>query len=232
MKNILAIESSAGLCSLALSVGDKIYSREQQGQRSHTQFMLSFVDELLTEAKLSLEELDAIAFSAGPGSFTGIRLAASTAKALAFAANIPVISVSSLAVLAQGFYRQNQHRQAITVITDARMDELYVGYYTFSDEIACASKADELVKVVHAEQLSIACTIVGDAEILLKPLDHFSAAAFSVIAAHAIDMIPLALNQLQQGNISTAMEAEAIYLRGKGGWKTTAEQLADKKNKS
>ena len=231
MSRILAIESSAGLCSLALSCDGTVYSRQQQGQRSHTQYMLSFVDELLQEAGITLTQLDAISFSAGPGSFTGIRLAASTAKALAFAANIPVIAVSSLAIMAQGFYRQLQRDEAVAVITDARMDELYVGQYRWHNGLAEAVADDALLKLSDAPSLPLDKPVIGDAEPLLKLMHGFSTLEYIAIEAHALDLLPLAAAQLSAGDVTTAMDAEAIYLRGKSGWKTTAQQLAEKAQK-
>lgn len=228
MSNILTIESSASLCSLALAMDEKVCSREQLGQRSHTQFMLSFIDELLNDMQISISDLDAIAFSAGPGSFTGIRLAASTAKALAFTAGIPVIAVSSLAVIAQGFYRQTSKTTPSTIITDARMDELYIGQYNYCDGLATAVSPDTLIKVLDADTLASKNSIIGDAQPLLENMSAFADANFIDIKAHALDVLPLAQKLLADGNVANAIDAEAIYLRGKSGWKTTKQQLAEK----
>lgn len=231
MQNVLAIESSASLCSLALTVKGMTYSREQEGARSHTQFMLAFVDELLTEADITVQDLTAIAFSAGPGSFTGIRLAASTAKSLAYAAKIPVVAVSSLAVLAQGFYRQSADEKNCTVITDARMGEVYVGQYECCERLAKSRESDQLLNLEVAAVQTFDDVIVGDAQTLLEDKAAFEQAQFHVLSAHAIDVLSLALDKIKQGDVSSAMQAEAIYLRGKSGWKTTKQQLAEKAKK-
>lgn len=231
MSNILAIESSGSLCTLALMANGHVFSREQEGQRSHTQYMLPFVDELLTEANLDIADLDALAFSAGPGSFTGIRLAASVVKSLAYAADVPVIAVSSLAIIGQTFYRQHPEYKSFSVVTDARMDEVYIGQYCLNREGLVEAKADD--QLVKLSELSEACfdksCIVGDAQPLLASRDGFLASHFISVQAHALDLLPLAEQKLVVGKVENALQAEAIYLRGKSGWKTTAQQLADKK---
>ncbi len=231
MPNILCIESSASLCSLALLVKGQVYNREQDGQRSHTQFMLSFVQDLLKEAQINAADLDAIAFSAGPGSFTGIRLAASTAKSLAYALDKPVISISSLAIIAQGFYRLNPGEDAVTVISDARMDELYIGQYDCVNGLAKPRCADALRKFKEVGDLTKAAIVLGDCEKILAPLASFSSVAFKLSHAHAIDMLSLAEDLFAHSDFSSALEAEAVYLRGKNGWKTTAQQQAEKRAK-
>ena len=197
--------------------------------------MLAFVDELLIEAGIKVKELDALAFSAGPGSFTGIRLAASTAKSLAYAANIPVIAVSSLAVLAQTFYRYTPEASACTVITDARMAEIYLGQYVADDlGLMQALQVDKLLKLAELETAEFdRSVIVGDAQPLLDDLSDFYQSDFVTLLAHALDVLPQALRQLQAEQAVSAMDAQAIYLRGKSGWKTTVQQLAEKalKNK-
>jgi hypothetical protein len=124
MNNILAIESSSSSCSVALSFNGKINIREDHGERTHTQFILPFIEELLNSENIKASDLDAIAFSAGPGSFTGIRLAASIAKSIAYAAKIPVIAISSLAAIAQSYVRIGKNSESCIVATDARMGEI------------------------------------------------------------------------------------------------------------
>lgn len=239
MTTILAIESSASLCSLALQVGDKIFSREATGQRTHTANMLPFVEALLDEAALKVADLDAIAFSAGPGSFTGIRLAASIAKSLAYAADKPVIPVSSLAVIAQGFFRlhseghsESQRLDEVAVVTDARMNEVYCGEYRLQGPTVLPVGEDRLIKLAAIDDMSIkAETIVGDAEALLAQRSNFDKKHYVNGQAYALDILPLAAKAFVEKRWVSAMAAEAIYLRGKSGWKTTKEQLADKAKK-
>ena len=96
----------------------------------HTQVLLPLADSMLTDGGVSLSQLDGIAFGRGPGSFTGLRIAAGIVQALAFAADLPVAPVSTLALLAQGVAWR--HRQVI-VMQDARLNQRYIGIYRLGD---------------------------------------------------------------------------------------------------
>ncbi len=121
---ILVIDTSSEACSLGLILGNTVWVKHEILPRQQTQFILPMIDALLSEAKVSLPELTAIAFGAGPGSFTGLRIALGVAQGLAFAHNLPVIPLSNLQALAQQAYELEGHDQ-VWVGTDARMGEVY-----------------------------------------------------------------------------------------------------------
>ena len=105
-------------------------SEEQGSQKTQAQVILPMIDEILTKADLRLNQLDGIVFGCGPGSFTGLRIACSLAKGLAYAHDLPLISVSSLASLAWAARQAIQDEKAIILsVLDARMNELYWGLY-------------------------------------------------------------------------------------------------------
>jgi tRNA threonylcarbamoyladenosine biosynthesis protein TsaB len=230
MTNLLAIESSASLCSVAVSYKGVLVTREQEGQRSHTQYMMAFIDEVFNELNCTIQDMDAVVFSAGPGSFTGVRLAASVAKALAYAASIPVIAISSLAVIAQTCSRITQSSTPCLVITDARMDELYVAEYNFdSNDCAYAVQGDMLLSInMFKLNQYQAKRIVGDAEILLQDIKSTSEYTWLSLTANAQDLIILGAKAYSEGFVTTALKAEAIYLRDKTSWKNTEQQLEAK----
>lgn len=121
---ILALETSTEACSAALWADGAVFERfEVNGQ--HSDRILLMVHEVLAEAGLALTQLDAIAFGRGPGSFTGLRIAAGVAQGLAFGADLPVAPVSSLAALAQGV-----EAPKVLAAFDARMHQVYWGAYT------------------------------------------------------------------------------------------------------
>ena len=125
---ILAIETATEACSVALWLDGDCLERHQRAPRAHARHLLPWVEALLAEAGLSLNALDAVAFGRGPGSFTGLRLAAGTTQGLALGAGLPVVPVSSLRALALSVLQERpQTRQAPCLLTalDARMDEVY-----------------------------------------------------------------------------------------------------------
>lgn len=125
---LLAIETATEACSAALYLDGDVRERFQLAPREHSRLLLPMLDELLAETDITLKMLDALAFGRGPGSFTGVRIAASIIQGIALGRDLPVVSVSSLAALAQGMFRAHRESQVLAAI-DARMDEVYWGAY-------------------------------------------------------------------------------------------------------
>jgi len=122
---ILAFDTSTEYCSTALCLGDAgIVKKEIHADRQHSELLLPMIRETLSEAELQLSELDGLAFGAGPGSFTGLRIACGVAQGLAFATDLPVIGISTLEAIAQ----QNTDNRIIVAL-DARMGEIYLAAY-------------------------------------------------------------------------------------------------------
>lgn len=125
---LLALETATEACSAALYLDGEISERYQIAPRQHTALILPMVDELLAEAGLSPRQLDAIAFGCGPGAFTGVRIATGVVQGVAFAADLPVVPISTLATLAQGARREFGWMRVAAAI-DARMAEVYWGAF-------------------------------------------------------------------------------------------------------
>jgi tRNA threonylcarbamoyladenosine biosynthesis protein TsaB len=128
MEKILALETSTDACSVALVVNDTIIERYQLAPHEHSELILPMLQSLLGEAQLQLPQLNAIAFGCGPGSFTGVRIAAGLVQGLGYGADLPVIPVSSLRTLAQTAYDELKIQNVLTAF-DARMGEIYWGIY-------------------------------------------------------------------------------------------------------
>lgn len=122
---ILAIDTSTEYCSVALYLDGCIQKIEIEAGYRHSELLLPTIHELLQQAKLALLDIDGIAFGAGPGSFTGLRIACGVTQGLAFAANLPIIGISTLKAIAQ---QNTQHSHIITAL-DARMGEIYHAAY-------------------------------------------------------------------------------------------------------
>jgi tRNA threonylcarbamoyladenosine biosynthesis protein TsaB len=121
---LLALDTSTEYLSLCLWQDGAVLSRDLLAGQTHSQRVLPMVGEMLSEAGLSLKQLDGIALGAGPGSFTGLRIGCGVAQGLAFGANLPVVGVSTLFALAQ--QAEGQH---VIACLDARMGEVYHAAY-------------------------------------------------------------------------------------------------------
>ena len=122
--HLLAIETSADHCSCALSVNGAVREELAVAGHTHSSLLLAMVARLMAEAGLTFAQLDAIAFGAGPGSFTGLRIACGAAQGLAFAHDLPVVPVSTLEALAL-----ESGGDRVIACLDARMGELYLAAY-------------------------------------------------------------------------------------------------------
>jgi tRNA threonylcarbamoyladenosine biosynthesis protein TsaB len=129
--NLLALDTSTEYASVALIVNGEMRSKEQGAQCLHARLLLPMIEQLLAEAGLSLSQLDAIVFGRGPGSFTGLRIACSVAKGLAYAQDLPLFPVSSLAAIAHEVFLtpDSVKNAAVLVMLDARMNQLYWGCF-------------------------------------------------------------------------------------------------------
>lgn len=153
--NLLAIETSTETATVAVKKDGAVFSAENRVLRQHAQSLLPMIDELLSKAELSLAMLDGVVFGQGPGSFTGLRVACSMAKALAFSQNLPLFPVSSLGAIAfqaqKNLPSKHDIGQILAVI-DARMGQLY--WSTFSAQTTL--KMNEKEYVSNPEDLSLA----------------------------------------------------------------------------
>lgn len=133
--NYLAIESAGLACSVALSVAGEIRQRYELATRRHGQLILPWAEALLAESGIARNQLDAIALSRGPGSFTSLRLGISAGLAMAFALDRPVYAISSLTALAQtalNYHADESPDMAVShiyALMDARMGEVYMAQY-------------------------------------------------------------------------------------------------------
>jgi tRNA threonylcarbamoyladenosine biosynthesis protein TsaB len=122
--NLLAIETSTELCSVALLRGDELFVEEALAGNRHSELLVPMVRRVLERARLKPTQMDAFGFGQGPGSFTGIRIACGVVQGLAFAARRPVVPVPSLMALAE----QSNHPRVLAAL-DARMNEAYLAAY-------------------------------------------------------------------------------------------------------
>lgn len=135
MSLILGIETSTKICSVAISDGGKLLAlKEEGGEYSHSEKLTVFIQDILKEAGLQLENIDAVAVSKGPGSYTGLRIGVSVAKGLCYALNKPLISVDTLQAMALGMSKAENADLYCSMI-DARRMEVYTALYDSNNKI-------------------------------------------------------------------------------------------------
>lgn len=215
------------MASVALRLDDRLLSREGGTPGTHAQFILGWVAELLDEAGLALDQLDAIAFSAGPGSFTGLRLAVSVAQGLALGAGLPLVPVPTLDALALG-----RGDGLYLCCIDARMSEIY--------SVACEVRGEQVeartdIRVGSPDGLP--APPAGPAQwkgcgsgfalarVAQLPWTADLASIDAAATVHACDIARLGAIRLAAGLSVDAALAAPLYVRDKVA-QTTAERLA------
>jgi len=126
--NLLAIDASTDYSSVAIQVGEVLLCEELSSQKTHAQLLLPLIEQLFKKAQIEVQDLDGIVFGQGPGSFTGLRIACSIAKGLAYPYNIPLIPVSGLGAITYAAREQVADAPVLAVL-DARMQEMYWGFF-------------------------------------------------------------------------------------------------------
>lgn len=129
---LLAIDTSSLACSVAVQVDGEIVERHEEQAREHTRLLVPMIRAVLAKASLAPGDLDAIVLGNGPGSFIGVRIAASVAQGLAHGSDIPIAPVSSLAAVAAEVFEATDAAQVI-VTQDAHMNEVYLGAFERGD---------------------------------------------------------------------------------------------------
>ena len=130
MPNLLIIESSNEICSVALSQEKSIIQEKYINKpNSHSVYLSPFVNEVLNNARMSINELDGVVISDGPGSYTGLRIGSSLAKGICLGAGIPLMAVSTLKGLAKKALNDYPSVDQAIALVDARRSDVYIGVY-------------------------------------------------------------------------------------------------------
>ena len=225
MPLILTIDTSSEACSVALEYDGSLLENYQIMPRLHARLLLSMIEDLLGDAGLSFKQLDALAFTRGPGSFTGLRIAASAVQGLAYGADLPVIPVSTLATLAQGAYRETGCKTVLPVM-DANMKEFYWGHFEIIQSIAVLqgkeqlTSPDEIRSTVPRDGQSKFGVGRGWQFVDLFP-ESLRAGMSTVLPdcyPRAKDALAIATDLFGKGLIVAPEEALPVYLRGKNAW--------------
>ncbi len=145
MAIILSIEASTDVCSVALSEdGDVFFKRENLEERSHAKVLAPFVEEALNRADERGLAIDAVALSSGPGSYTSLRIASSTAKGVCYGRNLPLIAIPTTAIMSVPvLFRDDLPEEALLCpMIDARRNEVYATIYNRALEVVRDTAAE------------------------------------------------------------------------------------------
>lgn len=224
----LAIDASTEACSVALSLPcGRIEKRFELCPQSHSIVLLPMIDEVLKAANCQLNELDGLIFGQGPGSFTGVRIGVGVVQGLAFSAQLPVVGVSTLQAMAQQAYNDKKQAKVIAAI-DARMGEVYCGYYEVDENgIMQAQKPEAVLKPEllseYLTNIELPCYGVGTGwqayKSSLSALFNNSDNEKNILYPDAQAMLILGKEKYAQGLSVTAENAQPVYVRDTVSWK-------------
>jgi tRNA threonylcarbamoyladenosine biosynthesis protein TsaB len=230
--NYLGIDASTEACSVALQVNTKLYSCYDLCPQSHSLQLLPMVDKLFKEANITLAQCNGLIFGRGPGSFTGVRIGVGVAQGLAFAADLPVVGISSLQAMAQLAFMKHKQNKVLSVI-DARMGEVYNGYFELDENNIMQEKelADQNCEAVTAPEL-LKSRLTN---VVTEPIygvgtgwdaykEHLSALKSNegtpdILFPSAEAMLILGKASLEQGKGVSAENAQPVYVRDTVSWK-------------
>ena len=221
-QTILAIDTATEACSVALLFQGKTTFLDELSPRTHTQRILPMIDELLSQAGISIKQVDQLAFGGGPGSFTGVRVGVGIAQGLALGAELPVAPISNLMAMAEQAYQQLGVTQVVALI-DARMNEVYFaqfertkhGWQEIVAEQVC-SPENAIAQIQQDRQP----TIVGTGWAAYPQFEHANlrVQCSEITLPSAQFMLPLAVQMIEQGKTQSALAIEPVYLRNEVTW--------------
>ncbi len=224
--NLLAIDTSTDFCSVAASRGSVLFSRHERAGQRQAETVLGMVNEVLIEARIELAQIQGIAYGAGPGSFTGLRIAAGVTQGLALARGIGVIGVGSLLALSEEAGKDAAGGRMIACL-DAHMGEVYHAAYRragagWEEVSAPGLYRPEAVPVAPGQDW----TGCGDGfaayrERLAARLGECVAAIRPEATPSARAVLKLAIPRFAAGEAKDAATAVPVYLRDKVALKTS-----------
>ncbi len=216
---LLAVDTSTEACSAALLIDGEISQQYRLAPREHSHLILNMIDDLLRDAKITSKDLDVMAFGRGPGSFMGIRVAAGVVQGIAFAHDIPVVPVSTLAALSLVAMNQTGADKVLTAI-DARMQEVYWGVYTRHSEAEitllgneCVIKPDEIAVPETGEWVAAGTGWATYGEVMKPKLGARLVTSLDDCFPTAEAIATLAADAYAKGLSVSAAEAVPVYLR-------------------
>ncbi len=223
MALILNIETSTEVCSVALARdGVIIHSRENLAGQNHAMLATVFIDELLKESNLAMEQLDAVAVSGGPGSYTGLRIGVSVAKGICYASRLPLIAITSLEAMAHHVMHHPDRYQIpeaehvlFCPMIDARRMEVYTAFYDKAGKQIRGIQADIIDHQSYLPFLDNNSVLFfgNGAAKCREAINHPNAIFINGIITSAENMIPLGERDFQLQKFVDVAYYEPFYLK-------------------
>ena len=216
---ILSIDTSSDVCSVAILEDNNLIKEiNKTDSKTHSENLMPLIDTLFKETNLTLADIQAIACSIGPGSFTGIRIGIATAKAMAEVMQIPVIGVTSLETLA---YIETTKNNIATII-DAKNNQVYCGIFNNNYQLLQDYLADDITEIIPKLKSHLPLTLVGNGAIIHKELlGNLEKVTFSIETMQsAFALGKCAFNKWKKGDVLNADTLLPLYLR-----KSQAERM-------
>jgi tRNA threonylcarbamoyladenosine biosynthesis protein TsaB len=230
MAIFIALDASTEACSVALVNGSQRLSLSSDTPQHHAQQLLPFIDQILQQADLGIGQLDFIACSQGPGSFTGLRIGLGVAQGLAYGADIPMIGVSSLAALARvAAEALAPEVDSVLTLLDARMGEIYWALYQNVQTFPAVLKAptlsapqallEEIRSARHLSGIPKLALAGSGLSLLELSEDELAGVATDVqLRPHADAVADIAAVLWEQGAVVAPDAFELLYLRNSVSW--------------
>lgn len=216
---LLAIDTSTDACSVALLRDGRIFSDHQLLPREHTQNILPMVEAMLLNHSVAMSDVDGLVVGAGPGSFTGLRIAFGVVQGLAFAVGKPVAAISTLTALAmraRSLLSDEQVAEGGNVITtvDARMNETYWAKYHYSQDDLKIIEAPKVSAPAAIDISGVNC-LIGTGLVYQDQMTSLTndAVLFSEERPRAEDMLHFALAYPEAVEWQSADQVEPLYVR-------------------
>ncbi len=212
---LLVIDTSTEWCSAALWLDGRVQARRVLAEQRHSSLLLPMVDELLRESAMSLRQLDGIGYGAGPGSFTGLRIACAVTQGLALGAGLPVAGVSTLQSIAE-----QTGAERVLAVLDARMAEVYWAAYQ-RDETGWRAVSEPQLALPESVEVPPGGDWIGAGNgfaalgEVLRPRLAALVRIDGTLMPDAAAMAPLAVRAFERGEGMDAALAAPIYLRDK-----------------
>jgi tRNA threonylcarbamoyladenosine biosynthesis protein TsaB len=225
---LLAIETSSSTATIALAIGDAVAEKSIETPREQSGRSLGIVAELLGEAGIGLADLDALVFGQGPGSFTGLRVAAAVAQGLSLGSGRPLVPVSSLAGLAQRAFAERHDGSDVGQVlccVDAHMGEVYSGSFALVDGLATTIVGESIgapatVRLPAAPYLAVGDGLAAHTAALAEVIAGASASD-AALYPRARDLLPFARARVGRGDFVPLESALPLYLREAGAWRAS-----------